>query len=97
MPGLENVPNGSSQRPRAYSLLKRLQMSELAVRYRLPAMYPYTIQVADAGGLMAERRAATYIDKVLKGAKPSARPLTFRQGGSRFPHMRGRASGTSST
>jgi putative tryptophan/tyrosine transport system substrate-binding protein len=62
---------------------RRAQVSELAARYRLPAMYPYTIQVADAGGLMAydidypdlERRAATYIDKILKGAKPSSLPV----------------------
>jgi len=46
-------------------------------------MYPYTIQVADAGGLMAydvdypdlERRAATYVDRILKGAKPSDLPV----------------------
>ena len=58
-------------------------MSELAVRYRLPAMYPYSIQVTDAGGLLAydvnypdlERRAAAYVDKILKGAKPSNLPV----------------------
>ena len=46
-------------------------------------MYPYTIQVADAGGLMAydvdypdlERRAATYVDRILKGARPSNLPV----------------------
>jgi putative tryptophan/tyrosine transport system substrate-binding protein len=62
---------------------QRARLSELAARYRLPAMYPYTIQVADAGGLMAydidypdlERRAATYVDKILKGAKPSDLPV----------------------
>ena len=58
-------------------------MSELAARYRLPAIYPYTIQVVDAGGLMAYdinypdliRRAATYVDRILKGAKPSDLPV----------------------
>jgi putative tryptophan/tyrosine transport system substrate-binding protein len=62
---------------------QRARVSELAAHYRLPAMYPYTIQVADAGGLMAydidypdlERRAAAYVDKILKGAKPSALPV----------------------
>ena len=62
---------------------QRALVSELAARYRLPAMYPFTIQVADAGGLMAydtdypdlERRAATYVDKILKGAKPSDLPV----------------------
>jgi putative tryptophan/tyrosine transport system substrate-binding protein len=62
---------------------QRARLSELAARYRLPAMYPYAIQVTDAGGLMAydinypdlERRAATYVDKLLKGAKPSDLPV----------------------
>jgi hypothetical protein len=45
--------------------------------------YRYTIHVAEAGGLMAydvdypdlERRAATYVDRILKGAKPSDLPV----------------------
>ena len=65
-------------------------MSELAASHRLPAMYPYTIQVADAGGLMAydadypdlQRRAAAYVDRILKGAKPSdlavQQPIKFK-------------------
>ena len=61
----------------------RARVSELAARYRLPAMYPYSIQVTDAGGLMAyepniadlHRHAATYVDKILKGAKPSDLPV----------------------
>ena len=64
-------------------VVHRARVSELAARYRLPAMYPYSIQVADAGGLMAydvnfpdlERRAATYVDRILKGAKPSDLPV----------------------
>ena len=55
---------------------------ELAVKNRLPAMYP-RISYIGAGGLMfyAEdelenyRRAATYVDKILKGAKPADLPV----------------------
>ena len=61
----------------------RARVSELAARHRLPAMYPYSIQVIDAGGLMAydivsadlHRRAASYVDRILKGAKPSDLPV----------------------
>jgi putative tryptophan/tyrosine transport system substrate-binding protein len=60
-------------------VVERARVSELAARYRLPAIYPYSIQVTDAGGLMAYdtnypdllNRAATYVDRILKGAKPS--------------------------
>jgi len=49
-----------------------------ATSSRLPAMYPYSESV-DAGGLMSYgpsrpdlfRRAATYVDKILKGTKPA--------------------------
>jgi putative ABC transport system substrate-binding protein len=49
---------------------------------RLPTMYPYR-QYVDAGGLMAYapsdidmiRRAAVYVDKILKGAKPADLPV----------------------
>jgi putative ABC transport system substrate-binding protein len=55
---------------------------ELAARHRLPAMYP-SREFVDAGGLMAYgphfpdlyRRAAAYVDKILKGAKPAALPI----------------------
>jgi putative ABC transport system substrate-binding protein len=57
----------------------RERVSELAAYHRFPAMYPYSIQVVEAGGLMAydanypdlQTRAATYVDRILKGAKPS--------------------------
>ena len=57
-------------------------MAELAAKNRLPAMYGLW-EVADAGGLMAYganvadlcRRAATYVDKILKGAKPADLPV----------------------
>jgi putative tryptophan/tyrosine transport system substrate-binding protein len=61
----------------------RARVSQLAARHRLPAMYPYSMQVVDAGGLMAydivsadlHRRAASYVDKILKGTKPSDLPV----------------------
>jgi putative ABC transport system substrate-binding protein len=61
----------------------RARVSELAAQYKLPAMYPDKIQVVDAGGLMAydivsadpHRRAAGYVDRVFKGAKPSDLPV----------------------
>ena len=60
-------------------VVHRARVSELAARHRLPAMYPYSTLVVDAGGLMAydvnipdlQRRAATFVDRILKGAKPS--------------------------
>jgi putative ABC transport system substrate-binding protein len=64
----------------------RARVSELAAQHKLPAMYPYTIQVVDAGGLMAydivsadlHRRAAGYVDRILKGARPSDLPVQQR-------------------
>ena len=56
---------------------------KLAAHHKLPAIYPYSIQVTDGGGLMAydidipdlHRRAAIYTDRILKGAKPSDLPV----------------------
>ena len=58
------------------------QISDFAARLRLPAIYPYAIQ-AKAGGLMAydvnipdlHRNAALYVDKILRGTKPSDLPI----------------------
>jgi putative ABC transport system substrate-binding protein len=58
------------------------QILELAAKRRLPAIFA-TRQYAEAGGLAAygadfldlERRAATYVDKILKGAKPADLPV----------------------
>jgi putative ABC transport system substrate-binding protein len=60
----------------------RKQIVELAVKNRLPAIY-YTAEWVEAGGLMTYgasftdlfRRAATYVDKILKGAKPADLPV----------------------
>jgi putative tryptophan/tyrosine transport system substrate-binding protein len=56
----------------------RQTIISLADRYRLPTVYPYRFFVAD-GGLMSYgidladsfQSAATYVDRILKGAKPS--------------------------
>lgn len=55
---------------------------DLAVKHRLPAMYGGP-EVVDAGGLMSYgpgfsdqyRRAATYVDKILRGTKPAELPV----------------------
>jgi len=62
--------------PLIYSI--RGRVADLAAQFRLPAMYVYR-DSAEAGGLMAYgpdrghiyRRAAEYVDKILKGTKPS--------------------------
>jgi putative tryptophan/tyrosine transport system substrate-binding protein len=61
---------------------ERKRIVELAVKYRLPAIYP-TKDYVDEGGLMSYgvdyddqyRRAAVYVDKILKGAKPADLPV----------------------
>jgi putative tryptophan/tyrosine transport system substrate-binding protein len=63
-------------------LAQRTQIAALAAKSRLPAVYG-TREEAEAGGLMAYgaslpllyRRAATYVDKILKGAKPADLPV----------------------
>jgi ABC-type uncharacterized transport system substrate-binding protein len=62
---------------------QRARVAELAARYKLPAMYCYSTNVVDVGGLMAYdvsypdliRRAASYVDRILKGAKASNLPV----------------------
>jgi putative tryptophan/tyrosine transport system substrate-binding protein len=60
----------------------RNRIAEFAAKNKLPAMYPAP-EYTDAGGLMSYapiytdlfRRAATYVDKILKGAKPVDLPV----------------------
>jgi putative tryptophan/tyrosine transport system substrate-binding protein len=66
--------------PLATSYPKRI--ADLAIKYRLPSMHEGR-QLVEAGGLMSYsssdtesfRRAATYVDKILKGAKPADLPV----------------------
>jgi len=61
---------------------QRTRIAEFANKNRLPAMYAHR-EYAEAGGLMAYgsdlrdnfRRAATYVDKILRGAKPADLPV----------------------
>jgi len=54
----------------------------MAARLRIPAVYP-TLEYADDGGLLAYstdaralfRRAASYVDRILKGARPADLPV----------------------
>ena len=60
----------------------RRPIADLATKHRLPAIYA-SREFVDAGGLVAlgvsypdlYRRAATYVDKILKGAKPADLPI----------------------
>ena len=61
---------------------ERSRLVDLAAKHRLPAVYAWR-EFVEAGGLMAYgpnvadlfRRAATYVDKILKGAKPGDLPV----------------------
>jgi putative ABC transport system substrate-binding protein len=61
---------------------QRRHVVALAMKYRLPVMYPLR-EFVDSGGLMAYgpdrvvlfRRAADYVDKILRGAKPADLPF----------------------
>ena len=66
----------------AVFVLHRTRLADLAARSRLPAAYGISENV-EAGGLMSYgpstrelfRRSATYVDKILKGAKPADLPV----------------------
>ena len=78
-----------SQRPGALVMLAdrlflhhRARIVEFAARNRLPTVYAYT-ELVEAGGLMSfgpsypgmHRRAAYFVDRILKGAKPADLPM----------------------
>jgi ABC-type uncharacterized transport system substrate-binding protein len=63
-------------------LHNRARIMDFAVQHHLPGIYAY-LELVEAGGLMSygpsyaemHRRAATYVDKILKGAKPADLPV----------------------
>jgi ABC-type uncharacterized transport system substrate-binding protein len=76
-------PNGGLiVMPDAFTNVHRVEITSLAARHRLPAIYPYRF-FAELGGLLSYgndpqdnyRRAAIYADRILKGAKPSELPV----------------------
>jgi putative ABC transport system substrate-binding protein len=77
------VPNGALMvMPDSFLATHRAEVTEAAARQRLPAVYPFRM-FAEAGGLLSYgndfpdqyRRTATYVDRILKGAKPGDLPV----------------------
>jgi putative tryptophan/tyrosine transport system substrate-binding protein len=70
--------------PDVFLLARRAEITALTARYRLPAVYPFRA-FTEVGGLVSYgndniniyQRAATYADRILRGAKPSELPLQF--------------------
>ena len=68
--------------PDSFTDAHRVEITSLAARYRLPAVYPFRF-FAEVGGLLSYgvdrtdnfRRATTYVDRILKGEKPSELPV----------------------
>jgi len=80
---LASEPNsGLIVMPDSFTDIHRAEITSLAARYRLPAVYPFH-QFAEVGGLLSygndqrdnHRRAAGYVDRILRGAKPSELPV----------------------
>jgi putative ABC transport system substrate-binding protein len=75
-------PGGLIVMPDTFNIVHRQQIIELAARHRVPAIYPYGFAVRE-GGLISYgvdpvdlfRRAAGYVDRVLKGAKAAELPM----------------------
>jgi putative tryptophan/tyrosine transport system substrate-binding protein len=68
--------------PDSFTIAYRLEIISLADHYRLPAIYPFRF-FAEVGGLLSYgvdlvdnyRRVSTYVDRILKGEKPSELPV----------------------
>jgi putative ABC transport system substrate-binding protein len=78
-----SAPNGGMiVMPDTFMNAHRVEITSLAARYRLPAVYPFRF-FAELGGLLSYghdrrdnfRRAAAYADRILRGEKPSELPV----------------------
>jgi putative ABC transport system substrate-binding protein len=78
-----SAPNGGLVvMPDSYLVAHRAEVASLAARHRLPTVYPFRT-FAEVGGLLSYgnqmpenyRRAATYVDRILKGANPGELPM----------------------
>ena len=75
---LAELTKAEPQRPS-----ERLRITQLAAQHRLPAIYHLSSHVTEADGLMAyhfdepavHKNASSYVDKILKGARPSDLPV----------------------
>jgi putative ABC transport system substrate-binding protein len=88
--GLEPVISAHAREPNAglvvmtdsFTSAHAAEITALAARYRLPAIYPFRF-FAELGGLLCYgndlldsfRRAAEYVDRILKGAQPGELPV----------------------
>jgi putative tryptophan/tyrosine transport system substrate-binding protein len=79
--GYASMPNGGMI-VAPHPITRGKQIIDLASRYRLPTIYPFAFHAHD-GGLVSYgvdqvdqfRRAATYVDRILKGEKPAGLPV----------------------
>ena len=80
-----HAPNGGLiVMPDTFTTAHRAEITALAARHRLPAVYPFRF-FTERGGLLSYgndliddfRRAANYVDRILRGAKPSELPVQF--------------------
>ena len=81
--GIKGSVQGLTTTAESIFRAERAKVTELAARYKLPAIYPYAAFALDSSGLMAyevsdtdlHRSAADYVDKILKGTKPADLPV----------------------
>lgn len=81
--GVEDGVEGLFLASASIFVVERLRITQLAAQHRLPAIYHLSSHVTEADGLMAyhfdepavHKNASSYVDKILKGARPSDLPV----------------------